>query len=180
MKASIWSEDHSSACRTWLYINNNRPSKPLEPLTFLHTMADLSRTLPLKRSSVQSARKGIKEHIHLTPVFTCITLSKLASTPQAPEALIGTTFEGQKTAHPRINLFFKCETFQRIGAFKIRGAFYALSRLSEEELARGVVTHSSGKTFPFQTEWLKLRAMLQATMHKRLRWRHRHMAYLRT
>ena len=108
-------------------------------------MADLSRTLPLKRSSVQSARERIKEYIQLTPVLTSTTLSNLASTPQAPEALIGTPFEGQKPAHPRIKFFFKCENYQRIGAFKIRGAFHALSRLTEEELARGVVTHSSGK-----------------------------------
>lgn len=108
-------------------------------------MADLSRTLPLKRSSVQSAHERIKEHIILTPVLTCSTLSNLASSPQSPEALLGTPFEGQRPAHPRIKFFFKCENYQRIGAFKIRGAFHALSRLSEEELAKGVVTHSSGK-----------------------------------
>jgi threonine dehydratase len=41
-------------------------------------------------------------------------------------------------------LFFKCENFQRAGAFKFRGAFHAVSRLSEEEACRGVATHSSG------------------------------------
>ena len=111
-------------------------------------MAHLSKTLPLKRASVQSAHERIKEHIHLTPVLTSTTLSTLASTPQTPEALLGTPFEGQIPAHPRIKFFFKCENFQRIGAFKVRGAFHALSRLSEDELARGVVTHSSGKAFP--------------------------------
>lgn len=110
----------------------------------LHTMADLSRTLPLKRSSVESAHERIKEHIQLTPVLTSTTLSSLASTPQTLETLVGTPFEGQRPAHPRINFFFKCENYQRIGAFKIRGAFHALSRLTEEELARGVVTYSSG------------------------------------
>jgi len=107
-------------------------------------MAALDKTLPLQRSSVQSAHDRIKDHIHLTPVFTSTTLSHLASTPQTPEALVDTPWEGQRPAHPKINLFFKCENYQRIGAFKIRGAFHALSRLSEEELARGVVTHSSG------------------------------------
>ncbi|KAF6234279.1 hypothetical protein HO173_007701 [Letharia columbiana] len=107
-------------------------------------MADLSRTLPLKRSSVQSAHERIKDHIQLTPVLTSTTLSNLASTPQTPEALVGTPFEGQRPARPRINFFFKCENYQRTGSFKIRGAFHALSRLSEEELAKGVVTHSSG------------------------------------
>lgn len=113
-------------------------------------MADLSMTLPLERSSVQSAHERIKQHIKLTPVLTCTTLSNLASTPQTPEALVGTPFEGQRSAHPRINFFFKCENYQRNGAFKIRGAFHALSRLSQEELAKGVVTHSSGETFSYE------------------------------
>ncbi|WP_438488107.1 pyridoxal-phosphate dependent enzyme [Streptomyces sp. S186] len=38
----------------------------------------------------------------------------------------------------------KCENFQRAGAFKFRGAYHALSRLTPEQLARGVVAHSSG------------------------------------
>jgi threonine dehydratase len=41
-------------------------------------------------------------------------------------------------------LFFKCENFQKIGAFKIRGATNAILSLSDEERRRGVVTHSSG------------------------------------
>ncbi|KAI9849935.1 MAG: hypothetical protein M1837_000149 [Sclerophora amabilis] len=45
---------------------------------------------------------------------------------------------------PKINLFFKCENYQKVGAFKYRGATHALARLSREELERGVVTHSSG------------------------------------
>lgn len=107
-------------------------------------MTDIANTLPLKRSSVQAAHARIKEHVHRTPVLTSTTLSELASTPQTPEALVGTPFEGQTPARPKINFFFKCENYQRIGAFKIRGAFHALSRLTQEELARGVVTHSSG------------------------------------
>jgi len=42
------------------------------------------------------------------------------------------------------SLFFKCENFQRAGAFKFRGAFNALSRLSGEERRKGVLTFSSG------------------------------------
>ena len=42
------------------------------------------------------------------------------------------------------SLFFKCENFQRIGAFKFRGACNAVLSLSEEDAAKGVVTHSSG------------------------------------
>jgi len=41
-------------------------------------------------------------------------------------------------------LFLKCENLQRVGAFKFRGAYNAVSRLSDEERARGVITHSSG------------------------------------
>ncbi len=41
-------------------------------------------------------------------------------------------------------VYFKCENMQRVGAFKFRGAYNALSRLSAAEKARGVVTHSSG------------------------------------
>jgi len=41
-------------------------------------------------------------------------------------------------------LFFKCENFQKVGAFKFRGACNAVSKLSEQAAARGVLTHSSG------------------------------------
>ena len=110
-------------------------------------MADINECLPLDRSSVRSAHDLIKQYIHKTPVLTCKTLDNLASTPQSPEALIGTQFEGQTPAHPKIHFFFKCENYQRIGAFKIRGASHALARLSDEALKNGVVTHSSGSHF---------------------------------
>src|SRR5690606_13684944 len=41
-------------------------------------------------------------------------------------------------------VFFKCENFQRGGAFKFRGAYNAIASLSDEERRRGVVTYSSG------------------------------------
>ncbi|MHA2398647.1 MAG: pyridoxal-phosphate dependent enzyme [Promethearchaeota archaeon] len=44
----------------------------------------------------------------------------------------------------KTEIFLKCENFQRVGAFKFRGAYNALSLLSEEEKKRGVITHSSG------------------------------------
>ena len=106
----------------------------------------MSKTLPLERSSVQSAHKLIKPYIHETPVLTSTTLNNIASTPQSPDALIGTPFEGHEPVHPKIHFFFKCENYQRIGAFKARGAFHALARLSDEELKNGVVTHSSGSS----------------------------------
>jgi threonine dehydratase len=103
----------------------------------------------LTRASVEAAHALIKPHIHDTPVLTNTTLTNLANTPQTPEALQGTQWEGQEPARPKVNLFFKCENFQRIGAFKVRGAFHAVTRLIEREgldevQRKGVVTHSSG------------------------------------
>jgi len=106
---------------------------------------DNASTYPsLTRSAVQEAHQRIRQHIHLTPVLTCSTLDEIASTPQAPEALKGTPYEGQRPSNPKIRLFFKCENLQRIGAFKTRGAFHALSRLSVKEKRNGVITNSSG------------------------------------
>jgi threonine dehydratase len=50
------------------------------------------------------------------------------------------TFDEKVGAH----VFFKCENFQRMGAFKFRGAYNALSRFSPEQARRGVITFSSG------------------------------------
>ena len=44
----------------------------------------------------------------------------------------------------RAHLFFKCENFQRAGAFKFRGAYNAISLLAPDRRAAGVVTYSSG------------------------------------
>lgn len=112
-------------------------------------MADLAHCPPLTRDSVIAAHQLIKPYVHFTPVLTNTTISEIASTPQSPEALIGTPWEGKVPARPRIRLWFKCENFQKVGAFKARGAFHALLRLHEEEgkgweKAKGVVTHSSG------------------------------------
>ncbi|KAL6880821.1 tryptophan synthase beta subunit-like PLP-dependent enzyme [Trichoderma novae-zelandiae] len=114
-------------------------------------MAALSTTLPLTRDSVLQAHKAIKSHVHRTPVVTNQTLSELASTQRSPQGLEGTRFAGRAPAKPVLRLWFKCENLQRVGAFKVRGAFYALQRLSEEPgwlegggREKGVVTHSSG------------------------------------
>lgn len=80
--------------------------------------APLSVTL----ADVQAARERIRSHVHRTPVLT----SRLAD----------------ERAGARV--FFKCEVFQRIGAFKARGAFSRMTLLTPEERARGVVAFSSG------------------------------------
>jgi threonine dehydratase len=108
-------------------------------------MASTSPDCELTRSRVQEAHERIKSFIHRTPVTTSTTLSQLASTSQSPDALAGTEYEGHPPAKPRIRLFFKCENYQKVGAFKVRGAFHALSRLTDKELRNGVATHSSGR-----------------------------------
>lgn len=114
-------------------------------------MADLSTCPPLTRASVIDALNRIKDLVHRTPVLTNKTLDAFASTPCDPSSLVGTTWEGRTPAKPVIRLYFKCENFQRIGAFKARGAFHAIERLKSqpgwlenEGQTKGVVTQSSG------------------------------------
>ncbi len=76
----------------------------------------------IRFEDVLSAVEVIRGVAHRTPVVTCRTLDDLA---------------GRR-------LFFKAENLQKVGAFKFRGAFNAVSRLSDEAAAAGVVTHSSG------------------------------------
>lgn len=73
-------------------------------------------------TDVLAARDRLRGVAHLTPVMTSSTLN----------GWLGA------------EVFFKCENFQRIGAFKFRGAYNAISQLSDEERARGVLTFSSG------------------------------------
>jgi threonine dehydratase/serine racemase len=73
-------------------------------------------------ADVAAAAGRLKGIVHRTSILRCSTLDRLSG------------FE----------LFFKCENFQRVGAFKFRGATNAIRQLSPAELARGVVTHSSG------------------------------------
>lgn len=117
-------------------------------------MAAIETTSPLTRASVVEAHAIVAPHIHRTPVITNSTLSSLASSPRPEADLVGTRFEGRRPANLTIRLWFKCENLQRIGAFKVRGAFHALEKLQREEgwvegggKERGVVTHSSGMFF---------------------------------
>jgi threonine dehydratase len=73
-------------------------------------------------NDVESAARQIEGVAHRTPVVSSRTIN---------------TRTGAQ-------LFFKCENLQRAGAFKFRGAYNALSRLSADERQRGVVTFSSG------------------------------------
>ncbi|KAK2055871.1 pyridoxal-phosphate dependent enzyme [Colletotrichum caudatum] len=114
-------------------------------------MADLSTCPPLTRASVVEAHKVVRPHVHYTPVLTNKTLTALASTPRSADDLGGTRWEGREPARPVLRLWFKCENLQRVGAFKVRGAFHAVERLKREPgwlegggRDKGVVTHSSG------------------------------------
>jgi threonine dehydratase len=114
-------------------------------------MADLTKSPSLTRDSVIAAHSLIKHYIHYTPVLINATLTELASTPQSASDLADTPWAGQEPAKPKLRLWFKCENLQKVGAFKVRGAFHALTRLMAEEgweagdgRERGVVTHSSG------------------------------------
>jgi threonine dehydratase len=75
-------------------------------------------------ADVRAAHRRIYRFIHRTPVLTSETL----------DAAIG----------GGVHLLFKCENFQKVGAFKARGAQNAIFQLADAEAARGVVTHSSG------------------------------------
>jgi len=71
---------------------------------------------------IRAAAERIKGVGHRTPILTSQTLDEMA---------------GRK-------LFFKCENLQKVGAFKLRGGWNAVSMLNDEEAANGVCTHSSG------------------------------------
>jgi threonine dehydratase len=82
--------------------------------------ANLLRMLTM--AVIREAHARIKDKIHRTPVLTSATLDAAAGA----------------------RIFFKCENFQKAGAFKARGATNAVFLLSDEEARRGVATHSSG------------------------------------
>ena len=77
---------------------------------------------PVTLDDVRAAAARLKGVAHRTPVLRSRTL----------DALVGA------------ETLLKCENFQRVGAFKFRGAYNAISRLTPEQLARGVAAYSSG------------------------------------
>lgn len=81
----------------------------------------MSESIPSKEV-IEKAHALIKPYIHKTPVLTSLFLNDLSGA----------------------ELYFKCENFQKIGAFKARGGLNAILSLSEKQLENGVTTHSSG------------------------------------
>ena len=71
---------------------------------------------------IQAAKKRLAGQAHVTPVMTSRTLDRRVDAA----------------------VYLKCENYQRVGAFKFRGAYNAMAQLSEQDRRRGVITHSSG------------------------------------
>ncbi len=76
----------------------------------------------LSFEDVLSAKDRIEGYAHKTPVLTSSGIDEIVEK----------------------SIFFKCENMQRVGAFKFRGAWNAISMIPDEDLKRGVCTHSSG------------------------------------
>jgi threonine dehydratase len=90
---------------------------------------------------IRTAHGQIKPYIHHTPVLTCSAIDDLCGAA----------------------LFFKCENFQKAGAFKIRGAANTVLSLPESEAAKGVATHSSGNhaaALALAARWRGIRAIV--------------------
>ena len=73
-------------------------------------------------SDIRAAHARIQPFIHRTPILTS----------EAIDAIAG------------CSIYFKCENFQKVGAFKARGAANAVMKLTPSEREKGVATHSSG------------------------------------
>ncbi len=73
-------------------------------------------------NDIAEAHDRIRSYIHRTPILTSQTINRLTGA----------------------EIYFKCENFQKVGAFKIRGGVNAVLQLSETALKNGVATHSSG------------------------------------
>ena len=86
------------------------------------TVTEHMTAADLTVDDMRRARDRIRDHIHYTPVLTSSFLNEMSGA----------------------ELFFKCENFQKAGAFKVRGATNAVFGLRDDIAARGVATHSSG------------------------------------
>ena len=76
----------------------------------------------MDKETLIQVQKRISPYIHRTPVLTSALINDISGA----------------------SVYFKCENFQKMGAFKMRGATNAILSLSQEDRNKGVVTHSSG------------------------------------
>lgn len=81
----------------------------------------MSQTFP-SLADIKAAHARIQPFIHRTPILSSTAINEIAG----------------------CEIFFKCENFQKVGAFKARGAANAVVKLAEEQKTKGVATHSSG------------------------------------
>jgi threonine dehydratase len=97
--------------------------------------------MKIAKASIEAAAIRIAPYIHNTPIMTCKSIN----------AMYG------------LDLYFKCENFQKIGAFKIRGGMNASLQLTKEQLEKGVATHSSGnhaQALAFAAKMLGIKAYI--------------------
>jgi threonine dehydratase len=93
--------------------------------------------MALDLAAIRTAHDRIRPHIHRTPVLTSARLDAASGA----------------------SLFFKCENFQKVGAFKARGATNAVFALDDETALHGVATHSSGNHAAALSRAAKLRGI---------------------
>ena len=97
--------------------------------------------MKITKASIKAAAIRIAPYIHNTPIMHCKSIN----------ALYG------------LDLYFKCENFQKIGAFKIRGGMNASLQLTKAQLEKGVATHSSGnhaQALAFASKMLGIKAYI--------------------
>jgi threonine dehydratase len=97
--------------------------------------------MKITKASIEAAAIRIAPYIHNTPIMTCKSINELYG----------------------LDLYFKCENFQKIGAFKIRGGMNASLQLTKEQLEKGVATHSSGnhaQALAFASKMLGIKAYI--------------------
>ena len=97
--------------------------------------------MKITKATIEAAANRIAPYIHNTPIMTCKSIN----------ALYG------------LDLYFKCENFQKIGAFKISGGMNASLQLTKEQLEKGVATHSSGnhaQALAFAAKMLGIKAYI--------------------
>ncbi|MFM7721294.1 MAG: threonine/serine dehydratase [Sediminibacterium sp.] len=97
--------------------------------------------MKITKATIEAAANRIAPYIHNTPIMTCKSIN----------ALYG------------LDLYFKCENFQKIGAFKIRGGMNASLQLTKEQMEKGVATHSSGnhaQALAFAAKMLGIKAYI--------------------
>lgn len=97
--------------------------------------------MKIHQSDIEQAANRIAPYIHVTPIMTNKSINEQYD----------------------LDLFFKCENFQKIGAFKIRGGMNASLQLNATQLSKGIATHSSGnhaQALAFAAKMLGIKAYI--------------------